>query len=99
MGTTQQHHGQLYFTQPGRPGSLSAAALLSFGSTVDLVPEPRLYPDTRSQSWQAEQHPSFPPQSHLPSILLISFSSQNSYQETKCKPRIKQRVYWVSLLI
>lgn len=74
------------------------AALLSFGSTVDLVPEPRLYPDTtvtvvagRAASFLP---PPKPPALHSLDLLLLPV---NSYQETKCKPRIKQRVYWVSL--
>lgn len=101
MGRTQEHPGMamLHAARMARtPVCLQIwplpAALLSFGSTVDLAPEPQFYPDTKVTS-VAGRAASFLPPPHplaLHSLDLLLLP-RNSYQETKCKPRIKPRVY------
>lgn len=98
MGRTQEHPGtaMLYAARMAR----TPVCLQIWPLPADLAPEPQFYPDItvtfvagRAASFLPPPHPPAP---HSLDLLLLP---KNSYQETKCKPRIKPRVYWVSFLI
>ena len=98
MGRTQEHPGtaMLYAARMAR----TPICLQIWPLPADLAPEPQFYPDI-TVTFVAGRAASFLPPPHPPALhsLDLLLLPKNSYQETKCKPRIKPRVYWVSFLI